>query len=420
MCFATHPFGLGSPMVITMDPTLLPDYSPSIPAPDYSSIPLPGEHCIQRTPAQTLYDRGSVSFSYQENGMSLMLRGCREEEGAPVFGLCSTIHGEFEPADREKIVSVAVKLEGHIFIKEGTRMSSTLLLSQQRILWETDDAEIVCPGLLPLSVSFPENYWDKVNERFIRLPPSFATTRPWRAGVVYTLSILLRKKRCSLFCLRAARDLSMNIHLQYKPRIRPPRPAPIYFSSLKQCPDEWQEEIWSINSRFLHNGDSLFTAECYFFLPSVRVFSMSESIPFHLAFCGPISCLRREATPEKDDEGELFSGPIHVFLVRQTTMRGKHSKAVQEEILGKGSLIVGDGAILEKMPPHDPVRVSWDGELRCDTPLSCSAFNTPVLEVKDYIVLSLVNSLRPMKAMEADVHYAIPIRLVTHPWIDRS
>lgn len=420
MCSVTHPFGLGSLMAIIMDSTLLPDYSPSVPAPDYSSMPLPGEHCIQRTARQTLYEHGSVSFSYLENGMSLTLRGCREEEGAPVFGLCSTVHGEFEPTDREKIVSVAVKLEGHIFIKEGTRVSSTLLLSQQRTLWEMDDTETVCPGLLPLSVSFPANYWDKESERFIRLPPSFSTMRPWRAGVVYTLSIVLRKKKCSLFCLRTARDLSMDIHLQYKPRVRPPRPAPIYFSSLKQCPDEWQEETWSINSSFLHNGDSLFTAECYFFLPSVRVFSMSESIPFHLSFSGSISWLRREPTPEKDDEGELFDGPIHVFLVRQTTVRGKHSKAVQEEILGRGSLIVGDGAILDKMSPHEAVCVSWDGALRCDMPLSCSAFNTPVLEVKDYIVLSLVNPLRPMKMMEADAHYAIPIRLVTHPWIDRS
>lgn len=410
-------FGLESLMAIIMDATLLPNYSPSIPAPDYSSMPLPGEHCIQRTPRQILYEHGNVSFSYQENGMSLLLRGCREEEGAPVFGHCSTVRGEFEPTDREKIVSVVAKLEGHIFIKEGTRVSSTLLLSEQHTLWEMDDAEALCPSLLPLLIHFPADYWDKENERHIRLPPSYSITRPRHAGVIYTLSILLRKKRGSLFCLKTARDLLMNVRLRYKPRVRPPRPAPIYFSSLKQCPDEWQEEIWSINSDVLHSNGSLFMGECYFFLPSVRVFLMSDTIPFHLSFCGSISCLR---SPEEDDGGEFFDGPIHVFLVRQTTVRGKHSKAVQEEILGKGSLIVGDGAIQDKMPSQDAVCMSWDGELRCDMTLSCSPFSTPVLEVKDYIVLSLVNPLRPMKMMEADVHYAIPIRLVTHPWVDRS
>lgn len=87
----------------------LPDYSPSIP-PDYSSTPLPGEQCIQRTPRQTNHSRENCAFTYEEYGMSLTLRGCREEDGIPTFGLCSTVDGEFAPANREKIVSVVVKV----------------------------------------------------------------------------------------------------------------------------------------------------------------------------------------------------------------------------------------------------------------------------------------------------------------------
>lgn len=96
----------------------LPDYSPSIP-PDYSSTPLPGEQCIQRTPRQTVDYRENCAFTYEEHGMSLTLRGCREVDGIPTFGLCSTVYGEFEPADRKKIVSVVVKV----------RITSPLLLS---------------------------------------------------------------------------------------------------------------------------------------------------------------------------------------------------------------------------------------------------------------------------------------------------
>ncbi|KAH0831999.1 hypothetical protein J3R83DRAFT_12902 [Lanmaoa asiatica] len=87
----------------------LPDYSPSIP-PDYSSAPLPGEQCIQRTPRQTAPFHDNCAFTYEERGMSLTLRGCREEDGIPTFGLCSTVYGEFAPADRKKIVSVVVKV----------------------------------------------------------------------------------------------------------------------------------------------------------------------------------------------------------------------------------------------------------------------------------------------------------------------
>lgn len=46
--------------------------------------------------------------------MALTLRGCREEAGVPAFGLCSTVHGEFEPTDREKIISVVVKVRANI------------------------------------------------------------------------------------------------------------------------------------------------------------------------------------------------------------------------------------------------------------------------------------------------------------------
>lgn len=46
--------------------------------------------------------------------MALTLRGCREEAGAPAFGLCSTVHGEFEPTDKEKIISVVAKVCAHI------------------------------------------------------------------------------------------------------------------------------------------------------------------------------------------------------------------------------------------------------------------------------------------------------------------
>ena len=88
----------------------LPDYTPSIIPPDYSSTPLPGEQCIQRTPRLAGYSGENCAFTYEERGMSLTLRGCREEGGIPTFGLCSTVFGEFAPADREKIVSVVVKV----------------------------------------------------------------------------------------------------------------------------------------------------------------------------------------------------------------------------------------------------------------------------------------------------------------------
>ena len=101
----------------TMEPSTdidLPDYSPSIP-PGYSSTPLPGEQCIQRTPREDP-SRENCAFTYEDRGMSLTLRGCREEAGVPTFGLCSTVYGEFAPTDREKVVSVVAKVRIAFFL----------------------------------------------------------------------------------------------------------------------------------------------------------------------------------------------------------------------------------------------------------------------------------------------------------------
>ncbi|KAG6334064.1 hypothetical protein ID866_5027 [Astraeus odoratus] len=406
-----------------MEPAHLPEYVPSPPAPDYSSKPLPGEQSIQRTPVETPY-QGSPAFTYKEHGMSLTLRGCREEDGVPTFGLCSTVHGEFEPIDRRRIISVVVKLEGHIFIKDGSRMSSTLLVSKQRTLWEIDEAETLCPGVLPLSISFPANYWDNQSERNIRLPPSLSISRPRRTAVVYSLSIIVRKKRGLLFCMRSSRDVTIAAHLKYSPRIRPPRPAPTYSPTLKQCPDEWQEDIWSIDTGSLESdGSHMFIAQCHFFFPSLRVFSASESIPFHLSFCGSVSYLQstvQSLTPDRNVGQPSRDTPVHVFLVRQTTVRTKASKAVCEEVLGTGSLVPSEATLLDADLPEDAVSMSWDGELRCESPVTFSGFSTYALEVKDFVVLSLISPLHSTKPLDSNLHHAIPIRIVTHPWIDRS
>lgn len=88
---------------------LLPEYTPSKPAPDYSSKPLPGEKCIQRSPR--FIQRGdNASFTYREGGMTLKLGDCREEDRHPSYGLGSTIRGEVALDHRRRVVAVAAKV----------------------------------------------------------------------------------------------------------------------------------------------------------------------------------------------------------------------------------------------------------------------------------------------------------------------
>ncbi|KIJ62553.1 hypothetical protein HYDPIDRAFT_30161 [Hydnomerulius pinastri MD-312] len=400
----------------------LPGYSPSAPVPDYSSKPLPGEKCIQKTPRHPSYDHGDCSFTYQEHSMSLTLRGCREEDGVPAFGLCSTVHGEFEPINRDKIVSVVVKLEGRILLKGRSQTMAHVLFSKEHLLWKrSGSAESACPSLLPLTISFPATYRDAQNDRSLRLPPSVIIGRPRRAAVAYSLNIIVQKTKSALFS-RKTREVRMSAHLCYRPRVRPPRPAPICFSGLKFCPDEWQEEIWAMSKGTSGGDRQALTAQCHFFLPSVRVFATGEAIPFHLSFFSSISFLRNvmsHISPQTDDVIAI-EHPIHVFLLRQTTVHTKGSKTIHEEVIGTGAISPNPTTVVDAVYPDNPLTMSWDGELRCETPVEHTGFTTAALEVKDYMVLSLIVPPGPLKSIPPNLHHTIPIRLVTHPWIDRS
>lgn len=88
----------------------LPDYTPSQPAPNYSSSPLPGEKCIQRGPLQVSQSFRDTTYTYEGNDVTMTLRGCREEDGAPSFDLCGTVNGECSLTGRANITSVLVKV----------------------------------------------------------------------------------------------------------------------------------------------------------------------------------------------------------------------------------------------------------------------------------------------------------------------
>lgn len=111
-----HPFSLqvshiSSAHMETFSVQLLPEYTPSKPAPDYSSKLLPGEKCIQRSPR--LIQRGdNASFTYRQRGMTLKLMDCREEDRHPSYGLGSTIRGEVALDNRRRVVAVAAKVCG--------------------------------------------------------------------------------------------------------------------------------------------------------------------------------------------------------------------------------------------------------------------------------------------------------------------
>jgi len=267
-----------------------------------------------------------------------------------------------------------------------------------------------------VSLSFPSAYLDKQHGRPRRLPPSMSIKDPCRVAIVHSLDVIVRKAPYSMFS--RTKEVCLSAYLRYSPRVRPPRPSPYSFSSMKVCPEEWQEEIWGMSKAPSSEDEEPLTAQCHIFVPSVRVFSSSAIVPFHISFCSSTTFLGSIARHVAQAD-ICLEKPIHVFLLRQTTVSIRDKENVQEEVLGIGRIFPNSITALEPISDNTATS-SWDGEIHCERPIEYSSFSTSVVEVKDFLVISLLAPPGPLKSIPRQLYQAFPIRLVTHPWVDRS
>jgi len=153
-------------------------------------------------------------------------------------------------------------------------------------------------------------------------------------------------------------------------------------------------------------------------MPSVGVFASSEVVPFHISFCSSAAFLGSIAQHVTQSNVSLEK-PIHVFLLRRTTVSIGDHKKIQDEVLGIGR--VSPNPITAVEPVLDnAATLSWDGEIHCEQPIEYSSFTTSVVEVKDYFVASLLVPPGPLESIPPHLYQTFPIHLVTHPWVDRS
>ncbi|KAG2151457.1 hypothetical protein DEU56DRAFT_552345 [Suillus clintonianus] len=405
----------------TLSIQLLPAYTPSTPAPDYSPKLLPGEKCIQKSPRLTQPRGDNASFTYRERGMTLTLKDCREEERHPSYGLGSTIRGEVALDHRQRVVAVAAKLEGRIYLP-GQSSKAVTIVSKERTLWESSALNgQTCPSIMPLSMTFPTSYRERGQDRPIRLPPSFELSKPQRVAIVYTLQIIVTKSRnVPMIGKKLSRESHMKIHVRYRPRVRPSRPVPDCFSELKQCPEDWMEDVW-ITKPTVDTGNEAFLARCHFFFPSVRVFTASEKIPFHLRLETSPLFLHSLAKLLPQQDPSAIEEVLHVYILRQTTVNVQGTSFSHEDVLGRGRMMLQSSSTSKAVisESEEPVTWSWNGNLRCEVPVLNTGFTTGQITTTDYIVLSLLLPPGPLRP-DLSFQRVLPIRLATEPWIDRS
>ena len=129
---------------------------------------------------------------------------------------------------------------------------------------------------------------------------------------------------------------------------------------------------------------SYLTSSHKLFVPSVRVFSSSETVPFHISLSSSASFLSSIAEHARQSDACLEK-PIHVFLLRRTTVSINHWKNVQEEVLGIGTVFPNPITTIAPILENSATS-SWDGEIHCERPIEYSSFTTSVVDVRVSLV----------------------------------
>ncbi|THV02995.1 hypothetical protein K435DRAFT_716152 [Dendrothele bispora CBS 962.96] len=368
--------------------TTLPPYSVASPPPSYSSDPACGEQSIQLSPRSR--SRPTGTFTKKSGSVTVILMGQDENASTPTYGRQDIVSGFLSLESREAISEVRVKLVGQmvLIISEGGSQT-TQLFEQDHILWRYDpssDADASCPSTIPFMCRFPSGFSTK-GHADTPLPPSLNMHYPGTSSMMittrYTLKIKVVKARHPTmgFWTKVKR---MAVSLDYLPRTRPPysiSPSSNWFSDLKIAPEQWHQTVAVIKSR---SEDIVPSIDCNLFIPSSKVYSLSDSVPFHVNLTGPLRSLR-EFLPQPGKD----SFPIHVHLLRQICVEVNGAKAWRNSI-------IGDGAVRGIPPPFSNITsesrdgsLDWEGEIKISKNVHICGFNAGDLAVKDFIVLSV-------------------------------
>ena len=176
-----------------------------------------------------------------------------------------------------------------------------------------------------------------------------------------------------------------------------------FLSTVKSSPEEWHEVICTVP---MTQGSGLAHAECLvsppsywhamdvlkylqFFVPSVKTFALSDTIPFHLQIRGSPASLAPFLEQEQGATEQWKGGVvIRVYLFRQFSVR-IHGQSE------RGSRVIGEGKIDPLQSSHSKHHtvtphplgegldsLDWDGVLGCGEDVTVPSFFTNRFSVK--------------------------------------
>jgi hypothetical protein len=161
-----------------------------------------------------------------------------------------------------------------------------------------------------------------------------------------------------------------------------------FLSTIKSTPESWHQIISTMttranqeikpidclvcNSVLIH--ESAFTNTIQLFIPAVRVFAFTDTIPFHLQLRAPVASLRAFLNPTFVTRANGKQAPrpprvtgtapvVRVFLYRQIIVEVRGQRVWRYCVLGEGKL----RAVPPSESPDDAgfATLDWEGEVSC-------------------------------------------------------
>ncbi|KAG7098286.1 hypothetical protein E1B28_000249 [Marasmius oreades] len=392
-----------------------PPYSASSPSPGYSSDPAHNERRLvyQRRP---LYDtvRDGI-FVHKEDKVTLILDSQIQGTTLPEYGRRSVVSGTIILDEPQVIAEVKTELKGRAqFLTLAQGFSDREIFCVSEVLYTRDQTDDDCPPSLVLSSLFPPTF--QAGEVSCPLPPScdeiLCGDSNQYARVSYSFTVIitkLRGRKASVLLGKNRRYFS--VLLKYRPRSRPPRPVTInhsLLSTIKVCPEEWQQSVTSIEPRF-PGSDSLQPISCQLFLPSVGVFELKETIPFHVQLVGPSGAFSRLC------QGDRSHPPIKVNLCRQLVLDIEGRRVSTVFSLGEGKV-----AFAPRLDSgQHGTALNFEGQVQVSAPdITVPTFDSGIIAARDFVSVELSPKTASTTQLFAPFRHTHVAKLVTDPWCD--
>ncbi|KAJ7267668.1 hypothetical protein B0H12DRAFT_1098265 [Mycena haematopus] len=353
--------------------------------------------------------RATGTFMRNKHGITVVLNCQKENIVCPSFGRDSQLSGTLFIDSRENVTAVSLKLEGVIECALSRGHSSSQLIDETYSLYVKDGLHKQCPAAIPFARKFPSTFQD--NGIHYALPSSCNVTLPGgcflRCTYSLTSTVVSRLHRSAPF---TAKEKSFSIELEYRHRTRPSRPRiaePSLFSTIKMCPEEWLQlpiaQTAAPNSR---PPD----VHCDLFVPSLGVFGMSETIPFHLQLSGSTHRLRDLFLPSSNLVQEMPSPLIRVSLFRQIAIKTIAQKT--NTVLENCSLRPLPPGIFGLRSSTSDDALNWEGEIHLQN-IANPSFDVGTVTVMYLIAVELSP---PKTSAIKRAHHGYPIKVTTDTW----